>query len=63
MNGLALAIRRYCFRCPHPRACRPCVYREYRRADLIRRGDAWTLWQAFGERLEGAGEVREEGAR
>ncbi len=52
MNGVLLAVRRYCFQCAHPRACSPCIYREYRRAHLIETRNAWLLLQAFGERLE-----------
>lgn len=60
MNGVLQAIRRHCFKCPHPRACRPCVYATYRRTELIEKRNGWLLLQAFGERLEdAAGEAKE----
>ncbi len=63
MNPVLTAIQRHCFRCPHPRACAPCVYREYRKAHLIETRNAWLLLQCFGERLDDVtGQAKEEEA-
>lgn len=52
-NPVIDAIRGYCSRCTHPRACARCVFAEYRRQDLSEKGCALVFFETFGEDLPG----------